>query len=51
MALDRSRAQGVSEEHELVALLRRQGMDCVLLSSDEDIVALAIALGKIRNWR
>ena len=40
MALDRSRAQGVSEEHELVALLRRQGMDCVLLSSDEDIVAL-----------
>ena len=40
MALDRARAQSSSEEHELVALLRRQGMSCVLLSSDEDIVAL-----------
>ena len=40
MALDRSRAQSVSEEHELVALLRRQGMICVLMSSDEDLAAL-----------
>ena len=40
MALDRARAQGASEEHELVALLRRQGVSCVLLSSDEDLVAL-----------
>lgn len=40
MALDRARAQSVSEEHELVALLRRQGMSCVLLSSDEDLPAL-----------
>ena len=40
MALDRSRAQSFSEEHELIALLRRQGMSCALLSSDEDIVAL-----------
>ena len=40
MALDRSRAQSVSEEHELVALLRRQGVSCVLLSSDEDLVGL-----------
>ena len=40
MALDRARVQSSSEEHELVALLRRQGMSCVLLSSDEDIVAL-----------
>ena len=40
MALDRARAQSASEEHELVALLRRQGVSCVLLSSDEDIVAL-----------
>ena len=40
MALDRSRVQGVSEEHELVALLRRQGMTCVLLSSDEDLAEL-----------
>ena len=40
MALERSRAQSVSEEHELVALLRRQGMSCVLLSSDEDLAEL-----------
>ena len=40
MALDRARARGISEEHELVSLLRRQGMSCVMLSSDEDIVAL-----------
>ncbi len=40
MALDRARARGISEEHELVALLRRQGMSCVLLSSDEDIADL-----------
>ena len=40
MALDRSRAQSVSEEHELIALLRRQGVSCVLLSSDEDLVGL-----------
>ena len=40
MALDRARARGISEEHELVSLLRRQGMSCVLLSSDEDIVEL-----------
>ena len=47
MALDRSRAQGVSEEHELVALLRRQGMDCVLLLSDEDIVTLRDGTGEV----
>ena len=40
MALDRSTAPNVSEEHELVALLRRQGMSCVLLSSDEDLAVL-----------
>ena len=40
MALDRSRAQSASEEHELVALLRRQGMSSVLLSSDEDLSEL-----------
>ena len=40
MALDRARQRGISEEHELVALLRRQGVSCVLLSSDEDIVEL-----------
>ena len=40
MALDRSRAHSVSEEHELVALLRRQGMSCVLMSSNEDFGAL-----------
>ena len=46
MALDRARAQGASEEHELVALLRRQGVSCVLLSSDEDIVALDSGSGE-----
>ena len=40
MALERSRAQSASEEHELAALLRRQGMTCVLLSSDEDLAVL-----------
>ena len=38
---DKARAQRVSEEHELVALLRRQGVSCVLLSSDEDLGVLA----------
>ena len=38
---DKARAQSVSEEHELVALLRRHGMSCVLLSSDEDLGVLA----------
>ena len=46
MALDRARAQSASEEHELVALLRRQGVSCVLLSSDEDIVALDSGSGE-----
>ena len=50
MALERSRAQSVSEEHELVALLRRQGMSCVLLSSDEDLVELGEAPGTVRCW-
>ena len=45
MALDRARAQSASEEHELVALLRRQGMSCVLLSSDEDLPTLGEGLG------
>ena len=45
MALDRSRAQSASEEHELVALLRRQGMSCVLMSSDEDLAALGEGAG------
>ena len=51
MALDRSRAQGVSEEHELVALLRRQGMDCVLLLSTKTSSRLEMVPGKFRNWR
>ena len=46
MALDRARAHTASEEHELVALLRRQGMSCVLLSSDEDLVALDDGTGE-----
>lgn len=46
MALDRSRAHSVSEEHELVALLRRQGVSCALLSSDEDLVVLRDSLGE-----
>ena len=45
MALDRSRAQIASEEHELVALLRRQGMSCVLMSSDEELAALGEGVG------
>ena len=45
MALDRSRAQSASEEHELVALLRRQGMSCVLMSSDEELAALGEGVG------
>ena len=40
MALDRSTVPGVGEEHELVALLRRQGISSVMLSSDEDLDAL-----------
>ena len=46
MALDRSTARRAAEEHELVALLRRQGMSCVLLSSDEDVVALDNGTGE-----
>ena len=46
MALDRSTARRAAEEHELVALLRRQGMSCVLLSSDEDVDALGDSPGE-----
>ena len=44
MALDRLGAQSGraehGQEHELVALLRRQGISCALISSDEDLAAL-----------
>ena len=45
MALDRLGAQSGraehGQEHELVALLRRQGISCALIASDEDLAALA----------
>ncbi len=44
MALDRLGAQSGraehGQEHELVALLRRQGISCALISSDEDLASL-----------
>lgn len=44
MALDRLGAQSGraehGQEHEMVALLRRQGISCALISSDEDLAAL-----------
>ena len=44
MVLDRLGAQSGraehGQEHELVALLRRQGISCALISSDEDLAAL-----------
>lgn len=44
MALDRLGAQSGraehGQEHEMVALLRRQGISCALISSDEDLASL-----------
>ncbi len=40
MSLERAPARGPREEHELVALLRRQGVNSVFLSSDSDPAAL-----------
>ena len=40
MTADRASLAGSNEEHELIALLRRQGVHAVLVSSDEDLAAL-----------
>lgn len=42
MSLERAPAHGAREEHELVALLRRQGVASVLLSSDTEPATLGI---------
>ncbi len=41
MTLGISPVRGAGDEHELVALLRRQGVECAILSSDGDAGALA----------
>ncbi len=43
MSLERIPISGAREEHELVALLRRQGVGSVFLSSDEELSALGDA--------
>ena len=41
MSLERARARGPREEHELVALLRRQEVNSIFLSSDSDPATLS----------